>query len=503
MDKRKSILNVSVSMAFKVITMVMSIVVRRVLIQICGNEVNGLNALYLSIVGFLAVAELGVGSAITFCMYKPIVDGNHGQVSALYQLFRRLYLLIGGIILVSGLALTPFIHHFAKDYTEIDVNLYSTFILMLVSIVVTYLFGAKTALINAYKNNYITTSISSGGILLQYVLQILVLFTTRSFSWYLASRIIAAAAQYAVTELIARKKYPHILSNKQKLDDGTKHVLLRNIKAMFMHKIGKLLVNTADSVIISAFVGVIALGEYSNYTAILNSMTGILKLVFTSLTSVFGHLYASASKEVTRKYSDMFHLLNFLLGTVFFFGYYAIIDNLIAVLFAQELVVAKSISFTITLNGFVQFMRESTMVFRDATGTFYNDRWKPLIEGAVNVVLSILFVKWIGVPGVIAATILTNILICHVIEPYVLYKNAFSCSPVKYYVRNYGMIFLFGAVLLVLSRCLQSYDNQWLELLVNGFISVGFSLVTCAVVVALNFDLCKSLLHRRKAGTDQ
>lgn len=498
MDKRKSILNVSVSIAFKVVTMVMSIVVRRILIRICGNEVNGLNALYLSIVGFLAVAELGVGSAITFCMYKPIVEGNHDQVSALYRIFRKLYLLIGGIILIGGLALTPFIHYFARDYKEIDVNLYTTFVLMLFSIVITYLFGAKTALINAYKNNYITTAITSGGIVLQYILQILVLFLTRSFSWYLASRILAAAAQYAATEIVARKKYAHILSNDQKLDAGTKNVLIRNIKAMFMHKIGKLLVNTADSVIISAFVGVIALGEYSNYTAILNSMTGILKLVFTSLTSVFGHLYVSASKEVTRKYTESFHLLNFLLGTVFFFGYYAIIDNLISILFAQDLVVAKAISFTITLNGFVQFMRESTMVFRDATGTFYNDRWKPLLEGAVNVVLSILLVKWIGVPGVIAATILTNILICHVIEPYVLYKYAFSVSPAKYYLRNYSMIILFAAVLLLLSRCMQSFESQWTELLVNGFISVGFSLVTCGAVLVLNIDLCKYMFKSRK-----
>ena len=178
MDKRKSVLNVSVSIGFKLITMVMVIVVKRYLIRFCGNEVNGLNALYLSVVGFLAVAELGVGSAITFCMYRPIVEGDHDQVSALYRLFRRLYLIIGGIILVSGLATTPFIPYFAKDYAQLDVNLYTTFVIMLISVVVTYFFGAETALINAYKNNYITTAITSGGIVLQYILQIIVLIIT-------------------------------------------------------------------------------------------------------------------------------------------------------------------------------------------------------------------------------------------------------------------------------------------------------------------------------------
>ena len=116
--------------------------------------------------------------AISFCMYKPIVEKNHAQVSALYHLFRKLYLIIGGVVLVAGLAITPFIKVFAKDYASINVNLYFTFILMLISIVITYLFGAKTALINAYKNNYITSSITYGGIVFQYILQIIVLVFT-------------------------------------------------------------------------------------------------------------------------------------------------------------------------------------------------------------------------------------------------------------------------------------------------------------------------------------
>ena len=130
MDKRKSLLNVSVSIGFKLITMMMVIVVKRFLIQTCGNEVNGLNALYLSIIGFLSVAELGVGGAITFCMYKPIVEGDNDTVSALYHLFRRLYCIIGGSIFTVGLILTPFIKVFAKDYQQLDVNLYFTFFLL-------------------------------------------------------------------------------------------------------------------------------------------------------------------------------------------------------------------------------------------------------------------------------------------------------------------------------------------------------------------------------------
>lgn len=498
MDKRKSILNITVSISFRIVTMVLAILVKRMLIRACGNEVNGLNALYLSIVGFLSVAELGVGSAITFCMYKPIVEQDNEQVSALYHLFRRLYLIIGGIILVCGLAITPFIHLFAKDYTQLNVNLYTTFVLMLVSVVVTYLFGTKTALINAYKNNYITTAISSGGIVLQYVLQIIVVSVTQSFTWYLVCRIVSVLVQWGITGRITNRKYANILSNRQTLKEETKQELTKSIKAMFMHNVGTMLVGTADSMIISVFVGVVALGEYSNYTTILASITGILQLVFTSLTSVLGHLYVENDRNTTRRYCEAFHLLNFLIGTVFYLGYYAIIDNLISLLFAQELVVEKSISFVITLNGFVQFMRRSTLTFRDATGTFYHDRWKPLAEGIVNVILSVLLVNWIGVTGVIAATVITNLLICHVIEPYVLYKNAFSCSPKKYYLQNYGMILIFAAALVLLSQLMQSCSSQWIELVCNGVLSVGISAVICVAALLANRELAGQMMNAVK-----
>lgn len=495
MDKKKGLLNVAVSVVFKVATMVMAIVVKRMLILSCGNEVNGLNALYISIIGFLSVAELGIGTAITFCMYKPIVDGDTGKVAALYHLFRKVYTTVGIIIFLGGLLLTPFIHYLAKDYAQIQVNLYLTFFLVLVSTVLTYFFGADTALINAYKNNYITTSISSGGILVQNALQIIVLGCTGSFVWYLLCKIVAALLQWIVTGIITHRKHGAVLKCKQKVDADTKKELLKNIKAMFTHKIGTLLVLTFDSVIISAFVGVIALGEYSNYTAIMGSMTGVIGLLFSSLTSVWGHLYAKEGKEVSRRYFELFHYINFAVGMIFFLGYYAVIDNLVAILFSEDLVVSGVLSAVITVNGFVQFMRKTPLIFRDVTGNFYYDRWKPLVEGIMNIVLSILFVNIMGVPGVLTATIITNLVICHSVEPYVLYKYAFDAPVKRYYLRNYGMIALFVAVLALLSGIMWESDRQGVQLLVNGTLSVCVSVTVCTLVLMRQPEARKNLIN--------
>ncbi len=500
MDIKKGKLNVRVSVAFKIITMLLAIVTRMCLVAICGTEVNGLNSLYISIIGFLSVAELGIGTAITFCMYKPIVDGDTDQVAALYHLFRKLYLLIGAVIFVGGLSILPFLKYLAKDYPSLDVNMYLTFFLMLLSVTLTYLFSAKTSLINAYKNNYITTAITQGSIVLQYILQVAVLYITRSFVWYLLCRIIAALLQWLITEIVTKKKHGTIIATHASLDVQAKTAVKRNVKAMFMHKVGTVLVNTADSVIISAFVGVAALGEYANYTMILTAMVGIISLIVTSLTSVIGHLCAEEDKKTAQTYSESFHLLNFMLGAVFFLGYYAVIDNLIATLFPSAPILPKSISFVITLNGFVQFMRHSTLTFRDATGTFYHDRWKPLIEGLLNIIMSILFVNLFGVVGVIVATVVTNLAICHTVEPYVLYKHAFAMSPRKFYLKNYSMILAFAVTLSGMHFCLQVTSHEMTELLINGLISLGFSAVLCMLVLAINRQDGKRLLKIFREG---
>ena len=512
MDKKKGALNTSISIIFRFIILIADILVRRFLIMYIGNAINGLNSLYVSILDFLSVAELGVGTAITFCMYKPIVEGDNDKVSALYGLFTKLYFIIGGIILVVGCALMPALPYIAKDYLETNVNLCLTFALMLVSVVLSYGFSSKTSLINAYKNNYITTTINSLGQLLQLGLQMVVLILTHSFVWFLACRIFATVIQWLATEIVARKHYRTIIANRQKVDDGTKKEVVKNVKAMFMHKFGNVLVNTADSIIISAFIGIVILGKYSNYTTIVGTMTGVLMLCFTPLTSVIGHMFVEEGKETTRKYCRFFHTLNFILGMIFFLGYYAVIDNLVAILFGNDLELSRAIAMVITVDYFIQFMRQSVLLFRDATGTFYNDRWKPLIEGLINIGLSILFVcvfpEDYRVVGVIVATIITNVLICHVVEPYVLYRHAFETSVKKYYLRNYLYIIAFVGAMFAMHFCMQHFGSQWIELLVNGFISLAFSIPICIIVSLINKDfryyirkVLGKFLHKRAVAT--
>lgn len=496
MKKERSILNVAVSIFFRIVLFLGSFLVRRYLIRFVGNDVNGVHSLYLSVIGVLSVAELGIGDAIIFCMYKPIVEGDTAKVSVLYSLFQRVYTIIGVVIAVAGCAVMPFLPYLAKGYASLDVNLYLTFGLMLISTVLTYFFSAKMSLLNAYRNNYIATTITSIGQLLQQVLQIIVLFRTQSFVWFLCCRIVAVLVQWILTDFVTSKKYASILKHiPVQIDTSTRGDILQNVKAMFMHRIGGVMVNTIDSIIISTFIGIAILGKYSNYTTIMTAMTSVLILFFTPLTSTIGHIFVE-SKDNTKQYFNFFYALNFSLGCVFFLGYYSIIDELIYLLFGPDLELPKSVSFVITVNYFIQYMRQSVLTFRDATGTFYYDRWKPIAEGTCNLVLSIFFVKVFqmalgddfAVVGVIAATIVTNILICHIVEPYVLFKHAFEMSPQRYYLQNYGSIVVFVALLFAVHFCMVTNDNKVVEIFINGTIAVGISLVPIIAAMMTNED---------------
>ena len=485
MDKKRSLLNVCVALGFKVILLVLSILAKRFLINYIGNDANGIFALYQSVIGVLAVADLGVGTAITFSMYSPIVNGEDDKVSALYGLFVKVYRVVGVIILAAGLCVMPALPYLANGY-ESDFSLYWTFLIMLASVVMNYMFSAKTSLVNAYKNDYVTTTILSLSLMAQYGAQILVTVLTHSFELYLCCNVGGMAIQWALIELYTHKKYPHILKNKQKVDAETKREVVKNTKAMFMHKIGAIFVNTSDSIIISAFMGPELLGLYSNYTTIVVSMSGILALCFTSLTSVIGHMSAGKDREEEKRGFNILYSFNFVLGIVFFLGYYAVIDDLVFLFFGEGLQLAKEIKVVITLNYFVQFMRQTVLVFRDATGTFYYDRFKPLAEGLLNIVLSVSFVLWFGITGVIAATILTNLLICHIVEPYVLYRHGFASSPKRYYVVNYACIAAFALVMFLTDLCMQQMGSEWLSFLVNGCIAVAIALVPVVFMIAFN-----------------
>lgn len=477
MDRKKALLNIITAMFFKIIILILTLLSRRFLVNYLGNEANGLYSLFVSIIGFLAVADLGVGTAITFSMYKPIVENDTKKISALYYLYKKVYLIIAGIISVIGILVLPFISVLAKGNTG-TYNIHFGYLLFLFSTILTYLYAYKTSFINAYKNNYITTTIRSIGQIIEAIVQIFTLIYFKSFELFFLSMVLSNIIQWLVTNIVFNKKYRSNIIDYKIIDDDLKYEVVSKTKAMFSHKIGSLLVNTLNGVIISAFIGVIVLGKYTNYLTILTGVSGLLSLGFVAITSILGHSYAKNSKEVFHSQFIKIYIINFMIGVLFYLGFLAIVDDLISIIFSTDVIMEREIVVILAVNYFIQFLRQTTLVFKDASGTFYHDRHKPIIEGIVNIILSLILVNIIGISGILIATIATNLLICHTIEPYVLFKYGFEKKPQRYFVLNYVLITSFVlSVYFYENINIPIYTNLYKNTLVHGFVSVGVSLV--------------------------
>lgn len=495
MNRRKAFINILTSTIFKVFIVLITIFARSVLMRQIGEEATGLFSLYTSILGFLSIAELGVGTAITFSMYKPIVAGDKNMVSALYFLYKKIYRIIFFVIFAIGILITPLVPLLAKNQTG-SYNIYLTYILFLGAQVITYLYGHKTSLINAHLDNYVTTTIHSIGLIVGAALQIFVLLKYKNFDLFFASIIIGNLIQWVLTEVIYKVKYRNLINGQKKIDDDLKKDVIVKVKALFLHRIGGLLVNTGDSIIISTIIGVGILGYYSNYITIVNGMISVLTLVFTSITNIVGHSYAKNSKEVYHKQFIQIYLLNYLIAFVFFLGFFMVIDPLVILLFTEASVLPRDVVFIITISYFVQFMRHATLTFKDAAGLFYYDRFKPLIEGLTNLGLSLLFVFIFGIQGVLIATIITNLAITHTIEPHVLFKYSFQRDKRKYYVVNYFLMLVFLFVTGVMSFVpLPSFESGYLSILVNGVYSLFVSFVSLFLIFSVSK---KARIHIRQ-----
>lgn len=494
MTKNKALLNVASATIFKILIVLITIVSRSILMKQIGEEATGLFSLYTSIIGFLAIVELGVGTAITFSLYKPIVEQKKDIVSALYFLYRKIYFIIGLIILGLGLILIPFIPFFAKNQTG-TFNIYFTFFIFLGAQIVTYFYAHKSSFINAHLDNYVTTIIHSLGLIIAAALQILVLLIFKDFTLFLLSILVGNVFQFVLTNIVFSRKYKNLINDNKVLDSDVKNDVIVKVKALFFHRIGGLIINTVDSLIIGAFIGVEILGFYSNYLSIVVGMISVLTLVFSSLTSIIGHSFAKNSKAVVLGQFKLMYLLNFIIGFVAFLGFFMIINPLIESLFTSASILSKDIVFIITISYFIQFMRHSVLTFKDASGLFYEDRFKPLIEGIVKLILSFIFVTFWGIQGLLISTIITNLMITHTVEPYVLFKYGFSHSPKRHYFVNYLLIIIFSVLIYLLNLVeFPIIHSNLISILIYGSASVLFSIILLIIAISISKSFRNSFL---------
>ena len=417
--------------------LIMQFAIRTVFIHFLGKEFLGLNGLFTNILSLLSMAELGIGSSIVYSMYKPLAVGDQPKIRALMQLYKKAYNYIGFLVGIIGLGLIPFLKYMISSDIEMS-TIYIIYILFLANSVVSYFFTYKRSMLIADQRTYVTTINDFIFLIVTTVVQILFLFLYPNYVLYLAIQILFTFIGNLSISRITDKEYPYLLDkHHEKLDKETITEIKKNVIGNVSSKIGGVIVMGTDNILISSFVSLTAVGLYSNYTLIVNSVQNLCKQVTNSITASIGNYAATNERskgyELFKKHFFVNHTLIFF-STVILFN---VLNDFIVWWLGDTFVLTEMATILVIVNYAIQVYRNTGFVFIESYGLYWYQRKKAIIEAFINLAVSLLLliVFRLGITGVLLGTIISSFGFVIWYEAYIIYKHAFNL-PLWNYVKK-------------------------------------------------------------------
>lgn len=469
MRTKNSIYNSISSIISNITTMLLGFVAQGLFIRILGIEYLGLNGLFTNILTMLGFFELGIGNAIVFNLYKPIANNDTKKIKALMNFYKKAYNIIAFVVLLVGLIILPFIDFFVGKVT-ININIHFIYLLFLLSTISTYLIAYKRSLIYANQKNYIINFIHTIYTIVLNTTQIIVIFFTKNFYLYLIIKIACQIIENIVITLFSNKLYPYIKNNNTEvIDKKTEKNIFTKVKALLFHKIGYVLVAGTDNIIISKFLGVYTVGLYANYEMIVKACTTMFSQIISSTTASVGNLLASKDRSKAFEVFKKMRFLNFWISAFTGVSIFVIAQPFIKIWIGKKGLLSLFVLSFIVFNYFQKMQRSTYSTFKDSAGIWEDDKFVPLVEAAINIIVSIIGVKLIGLAGVFIGTIVSGLSYWCYSYPKYVYKKLFDRKYFDYYKETFGYIglFLVIASLTFYVSTLIVVNNVLLQVVVN------------------------------------
>lgn len=414
--------------------LLMPFVVRTVIIKVLGMEYAGLNSLFVSILQILNIAELGVGFALVCSMYKPIEEDDTIKICALMRLYKIYYRIIGLVILAIGCAILPILPHLINGTYPSDINLYIIYLINLGATVLSYwLFAYKNSLFSAHQRNDIISKISLITDFIKYSIQIVVLFTIKNYYVFLIVLLFSQLLSNIATAIVANVFYPDYRAAGS-LPKIERKKINASIRDLFFSQFGFVMTHSFDSISISIFLGLIPLAVYQNYYYILNAIIGFFTIFFQSCRASIG------TNLITKQLEDNFSDLKFI--SFLIFGALSICMSCLATMYQPFIEIWVGSEYLLTYWHVVLFciylfayeVYCLVTCYKDASGKWHYDRFRPLIASLVNLILNIILVNFIGLFGILLSTIVSFFFINIPWSFSRLFKDVFSEEQKNKYV---------------------------------------------------------------------
>lgn len=430
-----SLKNLKTAVLFKLAAIVVNFIARKIFVVVLTKEYLGLDGTFANILTMLSLAELGVGTAITYSMYKPLAEGDRELILSLMTLYRKFYTVIGITVGVLGAALTPFLQYIIRDIPDIP-HIRLIYLMFVLDSSISYFLVYKQSLISADQKQHIVTSYQYKTSMAVTAAQCAALLLTGDYVLYLTLKL---CATFVCNALLARKAdrlYPYLKQKTvQPLPAPIRQDISKNIRAMIAHKLGSVVVFGTDNVLIAYFVGAVSVGLYSNYLLITQSLKSAYSMIFRAMTASIGNLCAA---EDTAHAQAVFWRVDLLTRWIYGFSAVCLVvlfNPFISLWLGTDYLFSMPIVLLIVLSFYMTGMRQSVLTFREAMGLYWYDRHKPLFESAINLAVSILLAKPFGIVGIFIGTVVSTLSTCTWVEPYILFRHGFGAPVGKYFVR--------------------------------------------------------------------
>lgn len=498
MRKRYALKNVIAKISYATIYAILSFVTRKLFIIYLGDTVLGLSGLMTSILSMLSLMELGVGNAIYFSMYKPLAEGNDGEVNAIMKLYRKLYCAIGIAVLVVGLCLLPFLNFLIqKELATSTINMgfaYRVYLIFLADSVMSYFLAYRRNIFSADQKEYIVTNTTTVVTLTYTVLQILSLVFWQNYYVYLIIKVVATVGMNIYFYAKSYKAYPYLKEKETPpLSEEYKKNLVKNVKALFMMSLSSFLVFSTDNMLITYFVSLSAVAVYNNYSTLVNMVNQMFNTAISSMKSNVGNFLVTEQEDARYDLFKKMFFINFLITGFTSVGLITLSNEFIGSVWMKEarFVWPMTLVIIIVFNNFSRYMSEAAGVFISAAGLYSPYplyKYWALIEGLLNFAASVFMIKVLGwgIYGVFLGTSVSTI-VNTIAVPQVTFKYILKRSLRNYY----GLYFKYMALTAIFAAA--SYELLQLLRTPYGILNVIIGCCTSVGVMGIGTIL---LFHR-------
>ncbi len=435
----------------QIVTMVMAFVLRTFCMRYIIEQILGVDGTFVEILSFLNMAELGIGTALNFSLYKPVAEGDTEKIKSYMQMYRKAYYYIAGVVGIVGLILAPFLKYLVKNPGVPEKDLVLFYLIFLFNTVSSYFVAYKYSLVNAEQKNYIQTNIIAITKIVTSVFQIIVVALTRNYYFYLITDAVIQLIQKIFVSRYLDNMYPYLKEkNIEKLAKEDEEIVWTKTKALVFHKVGDVFRLQTDTLIISSLseVGAALVAVVRNYNMIIVAVSSFVNIIFNSVISSFGNLIATEDRD--KQYS-MFKVYRFFATWVYGFscvGFMLLLTPLVEMWtkiskgdeWTDFWILPALAVFLILTDYYFKGERIVLSNYKVAAGVFEQDKYLALIQGIVNLILSIWLVQTrLGIAGIYVGTVVSGI-IANITKPVIIYKACFDKSAVSYFIDSFKYI---------------------------------------------------------------